>query len=370
MNNAREEAPSVRIGNREMSRREVERRIGDMGQLGGIRSFELVEGRARGVRCLEVDTGAGLRFTVVADRGLDVSDFSWKGTNLVYHAPGAMAHPAFYDPAGLEWLRVFFAGLFTTCGLTYFGSPGRDGGEDLGLHGRYSALPALRVNDLSRWEGDEYILSISGVVEECALFGDKLRLTRSISTSIGARSFRLHDRVENFGARPSPFTILYHVNPGFPLLDADSELLMSSASVEPYNAHSKDLLADVLKVTPPDPSWKEVNYLHDMAADGKGYARAALVNRNLYGGLGLSISFRTESLPYLSEWKMLNEGDYVVGMEPVNTKIANRAELRAAGRLPMLAPGEAREMDLEFGVLDGKAEIDAFGAEAARIRGK
>jgi hypothetical protein len=360
----------MRIGGNEMSRREIERRIGDIGQLGGVRSLELVEGRARGVRCLEVDTGAGLRFTVVADRGLDVSDFAWKGTNLVYHSPGGVAHPTYYDPAGLEWLRVFFAGLLTTCGLTYFGSPGKDGGEDLGLHGRYSALPALRVNDLSHWEGDEYIISISGVVEESSLFGNKLRLTRTISTSIGARSFHLHDSVENFGVRPSPFTILYHVNAGFPLLDAGSEMLMTSTSIEPYSDHSKDLLADVFNVTPPDPSWSEVNYLHSMAADKKGYARAALVNRSLNGGLGLSLSFRTQSIPYLSEWKMLNEGDYVVGMEPVNTKISNRGELRAAGRLPTLAAGEVREMDLEFGVLEGKAEIDAFAAEVARIKGK
>ena len=126
----------MRIGNRDWSRHEIERRSGSLRQLGGIRAFELAEGRERGVRCLEVDTGAGLSFTVVADRGLDIADCSFKGTNLVYHTPNGIAHPSYYDPAGLEWLRVFFAGLLTTCVLTYFGSPGRDGGDDLGLHGR------------------------------------------------------------------------------------------------------------------------------------------------------------------------------------------------------------------------------------------
>jgi hypothetical protein len=55
----------ARIGNRELSRREIERRIGDLGQLGGIRYCELTEGRARGVREAIVDTGAGLSFTVL-----------------------------------------------------------------------------------------------------------------------------------------------------------------------------------------------------------------------------------------------------------------------------------------------------------------
>jgi hypothetical protein len=336
--------------------------------LGGIRAFELVEGRARGTRCFQVDTGSGLAFTVVADRGLDIADCSFKGVNLVYHTPGGIAHPAFYDPAGLEWLRSFFAGLVTTCGLTYFGAPGRDGSEELGLHGRYSAMPAVRVCDQSRWEGDEYLLELVGSVEECVPFGNKLRLTRTIRSRIGSRSIHLHDVVENFGAGASPFTMLYHVNPGYPLLSEGSEILVSSSAVEPYDAHSAAESAEMYSVREPTTGYAEVNYLHTMAADEKGRARAGLINRQMSGGLGLSLSFDVRTLPYLSEWKMLSPVDYVVGLEPVNTKIANRAELRATGRLPTLEPGEVREMDLEFSVLEGKTEIDDFVAEVERIR--
>jgi hypothetical protein len=364
-----QEGDTMRIGQKELSRRDIERHVGSLRQLGGIRWIELADGRERGVRCLEVDTGTGLRFTVVADRGLDIADCTFKGINLVYHAPGGIAHPSYYDPAGAEWLRVFFAGLLTTCGLSYFGNPGRDNNEDLGLHGRYSALPASRVSDLSRWEGDQYVLEITGVVEECALFGDKLRLTRSISTRIGAKSLRIRDRVENFGARSSPFTILYHVNTGFPLLDKGSELLCSSRAMEPYDERAAAGIADALSMGEPDPGFVGINFLHTMAADRRGYARAAMVNRSLENGLGLALGFRVDSLPFLNEWKMLCEGDYVVGVEPANTKVANRAELRAAGRLPMLEPGEARDMELEIAVLEGPQEIDAFAVEAARIRG-
>lgn len=348
------------IAGKEYTRREAERRVGSLRQLGGIRSCELSDGRARGVRALEVATGTGLAFTILPDRGLDIADFTWKGVNLVYHASSGIAHPSYYDPAGVEWLRVFFAGLLTTCGLTYFGAPGRDGAEDLGLHGRYSSLPAVRVADLSRWDGDDYILEVSGTIEEAVLFGDKLRLSRSISTSLGARSLRIRDRVENFGSRPSPFVILYHVNGGFPLLDDSSELISASRSIEPYDEKSAAGLKDAARFAAPQPEFAEMNFLHTMTADEHGITRAALVNRELAGGLGLSVSWRTASLPYLSEWKMLADVDYVVGIEPVNTKIANRGALRAAGRLPMLAPGESRDMELEIGVLEGAAEIDAF----------
>ncbi len=360
----------MRIAGRDYTRRDAERRIGNLRQLGGIRHCELSDGRARGVRALEVATGSGLAFTILPDRGMDIADFSYKGINLVYHTAAGIAHPSYHDPAGLEWLRVFFGGLVTTCGLTYFGHPGRDGEEDLGLHGRYSALPAVRVSDLSRWEGNDYLLEATGTVEEAVLFGDKLRMTRSVSTSLGSRSLRIHDRVENFGSKSSPFLILYHVNAGFPLLDTTSELVVASKSIEPYDQRSAEGLREASRFAAPVPEFAEQNYLYAMASDESGYTRAALVNRSLAGGVGLALRYHVGTLPFLSEWKMLADVDYVVGIEPVNTKIANRGELRASGRLPMIAPGETREMDLEFTVLEGSAEIDSFCAEVKRIQGR
>ena len=361
----------MRIGDRDYTRREIERRIGNLTQLGGTRHVELADGRSRGVRAVEFDTGwGGLRFTVLPERGLDIADFSYHGLSLVFHTPGTIAHPAYCDPAGNEWLRTFFGGLLTTCGLTYFGDPGTDGEEALGLHGRYSALPASRVCDLSRWEGEEYLLEVTGTVEEASLFGDKLRLCRSLSTRLGSRALRIRDTVENFGSTTSPFTILYHVNAGFPLLDEDTELLSTSRSVEPYDEQSRSRLAEAGRFQAPRVGFPNLDYLHTMAPDQDGYALAAMVNRRLAGGLGLSLRFRTDTLPFLNEWKMLSEMDYVVGIEPVNTIILNRAELRKRGRLPLLEPGESRTMEVEVGVLAGTQEIEGFAAGAAAVLGR
>jgi hypothetical protein len=226
----------------------------------------------------------------------------------------------------------------------------------------------VRVCDLSRWDGDEYVLEITGVVEESSLFGDKLRLTRSLSTAVGAKSLRIRDRVENFGSRSSPFTILYHVNAGFPLLSESSDLLLCSRAIEPYDERAAAESASVTSFRAPSAAAVGLDWLHTMAADENGWTRVALVNPDLPGGLGLSLSFHTASLPYLNEWKNLSEVDYVVGLEPVNTKIVGRPILRQSGRLPMLEPGEAREMDLEIGVLEGREEISGFAAEVERVR--
>jgi galactose mutarotase-like enzyme len=368
----------MRIGDREYTRRDIELRIGSVSQLGGTRHVELADGRSRGVRAIEFDTGGGgLRFTVLPERGLDIADFSFRGVGLVYHTPGGIAHPAFYDPTGAQWLRIFSGGLLTTCGLTYFGDPGRDGEEELGLHGRIAAQPASRVCDLSRWEGDEYVMEVTGRVEEASLFGDKLRLHRSVSAQLGSNRVRVRDTVENFGSSRAPFCILYHVNAGFPLLGEDCELVSTSRSIEPYDEAARSRIGEVNRFQEPQAGFPNLDYLHTMAGDGEGYASAAMINRRLAGGMGLALRFSTSTLPFLNEWKMLSEVDYVVGVEPVNTIILNRAELRRRDRLPFLEPGETRSMEVEFTVLEGEAAIREFeegvhrllqAAPSARVR--
>jgi hypothetical protein len=350
----------MRIEDRDYSPAEILRRVGNVNQVAGVRHVVLADGRAKGIAAVDFDTGAGLRFTVLPDRGMDISAASFKGANLVYLTPNGEVHPAYYEPQGPGWLHTFFGGLLTTCGLTTIGGPGKDGDEELGLHGRYATIPGRQVCDRSRWEGDDYLLEVSGVMEECQLFGDKLRLTRTISARGGAKSLLIHDVVENFGYRPAPFTILYHINFGFPLLDAASRAIIGAAESTPFNARSAQGMAEMLSFAAPAPGYEEQNFTHRMATDAAGWAYAALINPDLQGGLGVTIRFDGRALPYLNEWKMLGEGDYVAALEPCNAPCLNRGLLREKGLLPILAPGETRELRVEIGVLEGAAEIQRF----------
>jgi len=347
------------IGGKEYDRAALLQRIGNLAQLGGARQVILNEGAAKGVAAVDVDTGAGLRFTVLPDRAMDISSASYKGLNLVYLTPNGEVHPAFYDPSGLEWLKTFFGGLLTTCGLTYLGPPGADGDDELGLHGRYSAIPARQVQDRSRWEGDAYLIELVGTVEECRLFGDNVRLTRTISTEIGSRRLLMRDEAENVGYSSSPFTILYHINAGFPLLDACSELVVTAAESQANNEGSQAAFGQLNRFSDPIPGFEEQNFTHTVAAGDDGMACAAMLNRELGGGIGLAIRFDPATLPYLNEWKMMGQRDYVVGIEPCNAPCAHRADLRERGLLPMLEPGEKRRMTVEIGVLEGLEEIEA-----------
>jgi len=74
----------------------------------------------------------------------------------------------------LSWLRTAAGGLLMTCGLSQVGSPGVDGGEELGLHD-VPITPGTARLCRGHWEGDEYFTVVRGEVEETYHLGWNLR---------------------------------------------------------------------------------------------------------------------------------------------------------------------------------------------------
>ena len=60
------------IHGRELSRRELARRLSRLDSTSGVRLVTLGDGAERGVRALEFRTGTGLDFDVLVDRCMDV----------------------------------------------------------------------------------------------------------------------------------------------------------------------------------------------------------------------------------------------------------------------------------------------------------
>jgi len=100
-----------------LSRAEILARVGDISQICDARRMTLSEGRASGVETVEVYTGSGLRFTVVPSRGMDISHASFRGIPLAWRSSVGETSPFLFQPEGYEWLRSFFGGLLTTCGM-------------------------------------------------------------------------------------------------------------------------------------------------------------------------------------------------------------------------------------------------------------
>lgn len=348
---------------RKWTRQELIEHIGDLSQLGGIRNMTLNDGNENGVRAIEVRTGSGFRFTVLPDRGMDICEAEYAGRSLCWRSYTGNVAPGFFEPSGTGWLRGFFGGLLTTCGLTYVGPPGTDEGEALGLHGRVSNIPARNVCADYEWEEDECMIWVQGRVSECSSVGPKLTMKRRIMTRLGSNSLAIEDIVENEGHEPAPFMMLYHMNFGFPLVAANT-VLLSPTKRAFFRGGDEATNPDVFRhFYDPQTSFHEVVFRHEMAADADGYVTAALVNRAAASPLAAYVRYRMKQLPHLWQWKMLAKGAYTVALEPSNCWVEPRAEARKQTRLLFLNPGESVQHRVEIGVC---ASPEAIGELEAR----
>lgn len=353
---------------RALDERELNERTGRFEQIGGIRAIRLDDGRAQGMRALEVRTGSGLEFLCLADRALDIAALDYRGIPLAWQAPAGIAAPAYYDAHDPSFARNFFGGLVTTCGLNAFGPPGTDEWGEWGQHGRVNHLPAEELSQRTWWNGDACTFEISGVVREAELFGETLRLHRTWRTYLGSNRIELTDRVTNEGGASVPHMLLYHCNGGFPLLDDATRVYASHRSVAPRDARAREGLDAWDRGGPPDAGFAEQVFIHEPVACDDGWARALIANDNLNAphGIALCVCFKPAQLPALFSWRMLGVKQYVMSVEPANCPtIAGRLAARAAGTLPFIEPGESRTYELRFEVLDSRDAIDVAIKDAA-----
>jgi hypothetical protein len=261
-----------------LKRNDLMARVGSISQIAGLRRYRLSGGLADGVEAVDVRTGAGLCYTVLPGRCMDIAWADFKGSAFSYISRTGVVSPSFYDPRGMEWLKGFFAGLLTTCGLSNVGWPCTEvdsviGERSYGLHGRISNTPAEDVCLDSDWTDDgRYVMRLKGIMREATVHGENLTLRREISSELGRNTIRIQDEVENCGFSETPLMILYHINLGYPLLSADSVLVSSSARVSPGSPEASAEAADFDHFSEPVHGYVERLYFHELAADRDGLA--------------------------------------------------------------------------------------------------
>ncbi|RXZ84099.1 DUF4432 family protein [Paenibacillaceae bacterium] len=351
----------MRLYGRDWTKRELEERVGQIEQLGGIRRMRLTEGAEAGVEWIQVRTGGGLTYYINASKGLDISLAEFGGTPISWQSPNGDAHPAYYDSSGEEWLRTASGGLLMTCGLMHVGSPSEDESGRHGQHGRIHHTPAKQVGTVVEWIGDELELRVTGVVQETTIFGGKLRLSRTFRSRLGENRIEITDHVENIGFKPCPHMILYHFNFGFPLLDEKTTFRFPQAELSAVNHKVPPAGHD--RWSAPSAACEETVYYHRLrpeAADEQGMAEAEIFSPSFpVGGRSQPLSVRlrwtTATLPRLVQWRMPGAGEHVLGLEPANCGVEGRASETADGGIRILAPGETVSYKLEL-ILDGKHE--------------
>lgn len=311
--------------------------IGQASQIYGVEEHRLVGGKGDGMRIFELRNGAGLQLTIAADRCADIYRASLNGVNLSYFSPVGYVSPAYYDDTGANFLRSFTAGFLTTCGLTAAGSPCEDDGETLPLHGRIGNAPAEHIY----YTDDGKTLSIHATVYQTSVFGEQLKLERTITCPIGENKMILTDVVENEGSKTEPLMLLYHMNMGYPLLDENAELTIPSDSVAPRDDRAAEGIGEWQQIIPPQAGFVEQCYYHSFSGES-GFAQ--IINKK--AGVGVKISFPTDPFCCFTQWKQMGQRAYVMGLEPGNCIPDGRAAMRRDGTLKFIEPGEKKTFSL------------------------
>ncbi len=348
---------------------ELVKKIGNISQLGALKDYQFSDGLRKGVRALDLKSPSGLDLTVVADRGLDISYMSYKSVPVSWRSAVPETSPAFFESRGLEFLKTFYGGLLTTCGLTYMGAPSVDQGEELGLHGRISNLSAESVCADGEWVQDDYRMVVRGKVREASVFGPKLQLSRKISTWMSSPMVTIEDEVENIGSQTYPLMVLYHINIGFPILDNSAELIEPKAKVWARDEEAEKGKKDFNRFCEPVKGYSEQVFFHDIKEDGRGFGNAAIINPDFDRGrgLGVAVRFKKDSLPNLAQWKMMGEGEYVCGLEPTNSWPRGRDVERKEGTLKFIEPGQKVKYRIDVNILTSNNDIENYKKTLAKI---
>ena len=311
--------------------------LADMDQLAYARSLVLDEGNGRGLRLVEVNNGSGLTFVISVDRGMSITECSIDGINIAWRSPAG------YTAAkSLDFLTDWQGGLMTPCGLRHAGGPE----EGQPLHGKINMNAAEQLSVSSEWIDGKSRLQVSGTVREAFMFGENLRLRRTITTFMGDNTVYIDDEVKNLGASDDYLVMLYHCNFGYPLVDENTVFSADDEKIIPRNEDAEKNLKSYASMPAPAADTPEEVFFHFINPDAYGYTSATLANSK--NGLKAVISAKSDELPYLAQWKSFQKGRYVCGIEPTNCLLAGRKGEIEAGRARKISSLETVKFSMKI----------------------
>ncbi len=326
--------------------------IGIFSQIRGAERYILQDGKGDGMHFIFIRNGLGLEAWISVDRCGDISRLCIDGKNLGYFSPCGYVSPQYYDREGLGFLKSFTAGFITTCGLTAVGSPCVDDGEELGLHGTIANTPAV----VYCMEEEEQGITIKLKVSEQVIFGKKVELDRVYHFSYTENIFEMQDTVTNCGNTEMPYMILYHCNMGYPLLSENSIVKIPNNSMVARNVHAQENIDKALQMEKPQADYEECCYYYDVA-EKNGFATVGIYNPDIEKGV--IMSYDKKALPKFTEWKMMGERDYALGLEPGNCTADGRDAVRKSGELKFLSPCEKATTTLKFEFVRTKENFES-----------
>lgn len=341
---------------KEYTKKELLRYLGNISAIAGVRSMEIMNGKANTVKVHEVNAGE-LSYTLMETACLDPLYVKYKGYPLSFLTKNGPCNRAMSDPVN-NFMWSLAGGMMYTCGFGNVGSPYISAvGHDY-CQGRMRYEPAEKLKIYGEWEGDEYLVGVSGEMREAGLFQANVSLNRSVTSYLGGKQIRIRDIVENQSYMEHPFMVLYHLNFGFPLIDKGIKVIVPHKSYVALNDAAKEIEDKWAETFAPEDGNKECVFVHKTLADEKGLTHCGVYNEEL--GIGLEVSYKRDLLPDLAEWHSMCPGDYVLGLQPTNNLLYGRQKEIDNGSLVIMKPFDVIESGLTLTVLDGEEDYEEF----------
>lgn len=298
-------------------------RISNSQQIGSLRRYTLMDGASQGLEVLDCDNGQ-IRFLLNVSKACDVMQLYHKGQNMSFISKNG------FIKREVPFLNRFEGGMVYTCGLDNVG--GRDGYE---LHGTFHNTPAQIV----RATCDEQGICVEAIIRNTALFGQNLVMKRKIYTSMGSGNVTLEDTLVNEGYKDAEYCLLYHINVGYPMLDAGARLVGDVVSCTPRTPWSEANVAAHREMVQPTADEEEMCYYLELAQP-----EISLVNEAV--GKKFTVSYSKDTLPKFVEWKSMVCGDYALGLEPATTELDETFARKTLGA------GESVRFFVQIGIAD------------------
>ena len=296
-------------------------RISNFQQVASLRRYRLMGGTQEGLEVLDCDNGR-LRFLLNVTRGCDVMQMYHRGENVSFVSKNG------FTGRDIGFMNRFEGGMLYTCGLDNAGR--REGYE---MHGRFHITPA----EILRAECNEGGITVEAVIRDTALFGQNLVMRRRITSPLGSDTLTVEDTLCNEGYADAEYCLLYHINVGYPLLDAGARIECDATEYSARAPFAVENAATRFEMSDPVPNRPECCYYLMMKTP-----RISLVNERL--GKAFRLSYSKDTLPCFLEWKSMASGDYALGLEPCTTMLDQSFAYKT------VAPGERVVFHLELTV--------------------
>jgi len=344
----------AKVFGKKYTREELLKKTGNISQVGGLREVTYNSGRAKGVDAIDVNAGA-LQFTVFPSRCLDIGQASYKGFPFGYISKSGLRSPEYFiEDKGKGFLDSFYGGLLTTSGLNNVGVNCIVEGREYGVHGEIANIPAEMISKRMYWEESELLFEITGTIRHSRFYAEDLILERKIQTSLGSNNLTITDTIENRDFKPVPLMLLYHINIGFPFLDAKSELFTTKIKKSwPRTPSAEKGLANFNHFSDPIDGIEEECFYHSFETES-GMASACLFNPQLGDqGMGFYVKYDTRQLPVFLQWKMMRSREYVCGLNPATTYAEGRKNALENDEVMFIQPMKKKVFTIELGIVEG-----------------